>query len=108
MVAQWNLGSDSRGIENGGSLGRMRAVFTNRFALALSDLAASISSMNHSWSRPALQSVVLSCVFSLLWSVSAQEAKPPKTLTELQQELAAHISQPKFDAALWGVKIVSL
>ena len=38
----------------------------------------------------------------------AQEPKPPATLAELQQRLTAHIAQPKYDAALWGVKIVSL
>ena len=34
--------------------------------------------------------------------------KPPATLAELRQRLAEHIGQPKFAAALWGVKIVSL
>jgi D-alanyl-D-alanine carboxypeptidase/D-alanyl-D-alanine-endopeptidase (penicillin-binding protein 4) len=38
----------------------------------------------------------------------AQEPKPPATLAELQQRLTAHLAQPKYDAALWGVKIVSL
>src|ERR1035441_4682334 len=38
----------------------------------------------------------------------AQEQKPPATLAELRQRLAAHVGQPKYDAALWGVKIVSL
>ena len=38
----------------------------------------------------------------------AQEQKPPATLTELQQRLVAITGQPKYAAALWGVKIVSL
>ena len=38
----------------------------------------------------------------------AQEQKPPATLAELRQRLADHIGQPKYAAALWGVKIVSL
>ncbi len=38
----------------------------------------------------------------------AQETSAARTLDELRAQLAAHISQPRFDAALWGVKIVSL
>src|SRR3974377_895987 len=38
----------------------------------------------------------------------AQERKPPATLAELRQRLALQIGQPRYDAALWGVKIVSL
>jgi D-alanyl-D-alanine carboxypeptidase/D-alanyl-D-alanine-endopeptidase (penicillin-binding protein 4) len=41
-------------------------------------------------------------------SILAQELKPPATLAELRQRLAAHVGQPKYEAALWGVKIVSL
>jgi len=37
----------------------------------------------------------------------ASEDAPPGTLAELQQRISNHISQPRFDAALWGVKIVS-
>lgn len=40
--------------------------------------------------------------------ISAQEAKAFKTLAELQQQLSAHLAQHKFDAALWGVKVVSV
>jgi D-alanyl-D-alanine carboxypeptidase/D-alanyl-D-alanine-endopeptidase (penicillin-binding protein 4) len=32
----------------------------------------------------------------------------PATLGDLQQRLAAHIAEPRFAAAMWGVKIVSL
>ncbi|HWW03199.1 MAG TPA: D-alanyl-D-alanine carboxypeptidase/D-alanyl-D-alanine-endopeptidase [Candidatus Acidoferrum sp.] len=38
----------------------------------------------------------------------AQEQKPAPTLAELQQRLAAQISQPEYSAALCGVKVVSL
>src|SRR5262249_9335432 len=38
----------------------------------------------------------------------AQEVQPPATLQELQEKLAAHVAQPRFASALWGVKIVSL
>jgi len=38
----------------------------------------------------------------------AQQAQPSATVEELQQHLAAHVHQPKFAAALWGVKVVSL
>jgi D-alanyl-D-alanine carboxypeptidase/D-alanyl-D-alanine-endopeptidase (penicillin-binding protein 4) len=50
----------------------------------------------------------------LLWAlfltghIAAQEPKSVKTLAELQRQLSVHLSQPKFDAALWGVKVVSL
>ena len=37
-----------------------------------------------------------------------QEEKAPATLAELQGRLAGLLSQPRFEAALWGVKIVSL
>jgi D-alanyl-D-alanine carboxypeptidase/D-alanyl-D-alanine-endopeptidase (penicillin-binding protein 4) len=43
-----------------------------------------------------------------LCNVLAREPKPPATLAELQQRIQQHVSQPKYDAALWGVKIVSL
>ena len=44
----------------------------------------------------------------LSFSALAQEQKPPATLAELRQRLADHIGQPKYAAAMWGVKIVSL
>ena len=40
--------------------------------------------------------------------LAAQESAAPTTAAELKQRLEAHISQPKFSAAIWGVKIVSL
>ncbi len=44
----------------------------------------------------------------LQFGVLAQEQKPPATLAELRERLAAHVGQSKYDAALWGAKIVSL
>lgn len=38
----------------------------------------------------------------------AQQSPPATTLEELQQRLAAHVHQPKFAPACWGVKVVSL
>jgi D-alanyl-D-alanine carboxypeptidase/D-alanyl-D-alanine-endopeptidase (penicillin-binding protein 4) len=43
----------------------------------------------------------------LITPLSAQEQQGAATLTELQQRLTAHVTDPKFDAAMWGVKIVS-
>jgi D-alanyl-D-alanine carboxypeptidase/D-alanyl-D-alanine-endopeptidase (penicillin-binding protein 4) len=44
----------------------------------------------------------------VLGSAFGQEEKPPAALAELQEHLAGLLSQPRFGAALWGVKIVSL
>ncbi len=41
-------------------------------------------------------------------SASAQDASQAKTLEATRQQLAAHVAQPRFDAATWGVKVVSL
>lgn len=38
----------------------------------------------------------------------AQSPAPPVTISELQQRLTEHITQPRFAAATWGVKVVSL
>src|SRR4051812_40448612 len=37
----------------------------------------------------------------------AQQPRAPATLAELQTRLAEHVAQPRFAAALWGVKIVA-
>ena len=57
---------------------------------------------------PALRILCLFCTALLAASTLAQEPKSPATLAELRQRLADHIGQPKYAAALWGVKIVSL
>src|SRR5215467_13070318 len=41
-------------------------------------------------------------------TAAAQEHKPSATLAELQQRLTEHVSQLRFAAAMWGVKVVSL
>ena len=38
----------------------------------------------------------------------AQSPPPPATLAELQQRLTEHLTNPRFAAANWGVKVVSL
>ncbi len=38
----------------------------------------------------------------------AQSPAPPATVASLQQRLTEHISQPRFAAATWGIKVVSL
>src|SRR5437016_11444644 len=38
----------------------------------------------------------------------AQGPKPPATVADLQQRLKEHLENPKFAAALWGLKIASL
>jgi D-alanyl-D-alanine carboxypeptidase/D-alanyl-D-alanine-endopeptidase (penicillin-binding protein 4) len=42
-------------------------------------------------------------------AANAQTTNPPvRTLEALREQLSAHVNQPRFAAALWGVKIVSL
>src|SRR5437773_6258035 len=38
----------------------------------------------------------------------AQQANPDARLAELRQKLEEQVSQPKFAAAMWGVKVISL
>ena len=57
------------------------------------------------------RAIQLATGFFLSLSFSAyarEEASKPLFLTELQRELSAHVAQPKFAAAQWGVKVVSL
>ncbi|MGA2866967.1 MAG: D-alanyl-D-alanine carboxypeptidase/D-alanyl-D-alanine-endopeptidase [Verrucomicrobiota bacterium] len=44
----------------------------------------------------------------LVGAAFGQQEQPPGTLAELQERLAGWISQPRFAAAQWGVKVVSL
>jgi serine-type D-Ala-D-Ala carboxypeptidase/endopeptidase (penicillin-binding protein 4) len=46
--------------------------------------------------------------FFLVWAASAQGQKPAATLVELQKRLGDYVMQPRFMAAMWGVKVVSL
>lgn len=64
--------------------------------------------------------LTLACVLALVACADpgrlrgADRAAPPpppsgfRTLAELQARLAAHVGQPRFAPALWGVKVVSL
>ncbi len=52
----------------------------------------------------SLSVALASCLLS---SGLAQETKTAATLTDLRQKLAEHVSQSKFAAAMWGVKVVS-
>jgi D-alanyl-D-alanine carboxypeptidase/D-alanyl-D-alanine-endopeptidase (penicillin-binding protein 4) len=58
--------------------------------------------------KPVSKGLCLLFAALLASGALAQEQNPPATLAELRQRLATHIGQPKYDAALWGVKIVSL
>jgi len=58
----------------------------------------------NSWPRVALG---LLGIF-LAFDAPAEPQTPATTLEELQKRLAEHISQAKFSAAIWGLKIVSL
>ena len=57
------------------------------------------------------QLLAIVCLISVLFcpcAGPAQEPKPARTLSELQNRLSEIVSQPKYGAALWGVKVVSL
>jgi len=41
-------------------------------------------------------------------AVRAQQIQPATTLPELQRRLAEYVAQPKYDAGMWGIKVVSL
>ncbi len=47
------------------------------------------------------------CIF-LAFNARGETQTPATTLDELQKQLAEHVSQAKFSAAIWGLKIVSL
>jgi D-alanyl-D-alanine carboxypeptidase/D-alanyl-D-alanine-endopeptidase (penicillin-binding protein 4) len=65
--------------------------------------------------KPLSQTIVRSHILRLpacfliasCLTLGASEEIPPATLVELQTRISNHITQPRFDAALWGVKIVS-
>ena len=46
--------------------------------------------------------------FSLVGGICAEAPALPATLADLQQQLSNHVSHPRFAAATWGVKVVSL
>ncbi|HXS68022.1 MAG TPA: D-alanyl-D-alanine carboxypeptidase, partial [Candidatus Polarisedimenticolia bacterium] len=51
-------------------------------------------------------------LLAFLWLVAnptrAAETNGTTTLSELTNQIQAHLSEPRFDGALWGVKIISL
>lgn len=52
---------------------------------------------------------ILTAIFGIFaFNALAEPQTPPTTVEELQKRLAEHVSQPKFSAAIWGLKIVSL
>src|SRR5262245_48976058 len=51
---------------------------------------------------------LLLLAFLLPSQAFAQTAAPVATLADLQQQLSNHVSHPRFAAAMWGVKVVSL
>ena len=48
------------------------------------------------------------CAFLPLAAAEPKGPAPAESLPELQRRIAEHLAQPRFEAALWGVKIVSL
>src|SRR5882672_9684951 len=52
--------------------------------------------------------IIAAVMASSMISLLAQEHRGASTLAELQQQLTEHVSQPRFAAATWGVKVVSL
>src|SRR5436305_7123367 len=58
--------------------------------------------------RAALASISLGLMLSGAAGQSTKHPAAPATLLELQAKLAEHVTQPRFAAALWGVKIVAL
>lgn len=55
-----------------------------------------------------MKRLTIQCVlFLLAIPVFAQTPAPPATLADLQQQLSNHISQPRFAAATWGVKVIA-
>src|SRR5437016_2261725 len=53
-----------------------------------------------------LANLILAAGFAI--TALGQAPRPPATLGDLQARLLENVSQPRFAAALWGVKIVSL
>lgn len=84
---------------------RQRAViFRLRNFAALCQAAATVQAFKERWLRGSL--FLLLVVAPAV--AHAQQPQPATTVEELQQRLAAHVRQPKFAAAMWGVKIASL
>jgi serine-type D-Ala-D-Ala carboxypeptidase/endopeptidase (penicillin-binding protein 4) len=52
--------------------------------------------------------VPLLLVLAVSAATAAESVKQPANLGELQRQLSEYLAQPKYAAALWGVKVVSL
>ena len=53
----------------------------------------------------------LLALFSLCFSLNflyAAEARKAVTISDLQRRITSHVSQPKFEPATWGIKVVSV
>ncbi len=44
----------------------------------------------------------------LAWQAAGQNPSAPASLADLQELLSNHICQPKYEGAIWGIKIASL
>ncbi|HEX7860984.1 MAG TPA: D-alanyl-D-alanine carboxypeptidase/D-alanyl-D-alanine-endopeptidase [Verrucomicrobiae bacterium] len=55
-----------------------------------------------------LHSILLVGICSVLFAQAAEKNKAAGTVEDVTQRIGEHISQGKFSAAMWGVKIVSL
>ena len=58
--------------------------------------------------RAHLHFCFLIALLSLASTSATAETNAATTLPELTRQLEAHVSQPRFNGALWGVKIISL
>lgn len=52
--------------------------------------------------------IIATLAICSLWLPVRAGAKDIPTLAELQQKIAGFVSQPRFDGALWGIKVISL
>jgi D-alanyl-D-alanine carboxypeptidase/D-alanyl-D-alanine-endopeptidase (penicillin-binding protein 4) len=58
---------------------------------------------------PLVKIFLVSCLlFGFASVLRAQDTRGTRTLDQLREQIAAHLAEPGFSAALWGVKVVSL
>lgn len=58
--------------------------------------------------RPAPAAVLVLALCLLRFTAHAQWTNAARTIDELRAQIEAHVTEPRFNAALWGVKVVSL
>jgi D-alanyl-D-alanine carboxypeptidase/D-alanyl-D-alanine-endopeptidase (penicillin-binding protein 4) len=55
--------------------------------------------------------LAFACVAVIFWAAvnpaSGQETNAARTVEQLRQQIEAHLAQPKFSEAIWGIKIIS-